>query len=93
MRTTAKAPSSPIAAGMPLSPTGRRRAAGELVLEALHDLGLGPVGDDVGPPQLPGGEEQQQHPERHEQLAGPADDAARAHEAGTSACSGTIEPL
>ena len=83
----------PIAAGMPFAAHRRRRAVGEVVLEGLHDLGLRPVGDHVGPPQLPGGEEQEQHPERDEQLTGPADEAAHSHGAGTWACCGAIEPL
>ena len=39
-----------------------------------------------------GGEEEEEHPERHEQLAGPADEAASRHDSGTSANSGTIVP-
>ncbi len=77
---------------MPSAPTPADPAVGEVLLQAAHDAVLLTVGDDVGPPQLPGGEEEQEHPEREEQLAGPADEATERHDRGTSACSGTMEP-
>ena len=95
MRTIANAPSSPMPSGMPDAGTVGVAGplAGELLLEGGDDPAGLAVRDDVGPPQLPGDEEQEQHAEGDDHLAGPADEPAQPHDSFTVACSGTIEPL
>ena len=65
--------------------------AAEVVALRPDDLVLLPVGDDVGPPQLPRDEEEHEHTGGDEQLAEPPDEAS-GHEPATTAWAGVMVP-